>query len=141
MLFPSLYANTPSVGGFDMMSLMPIFMIGAVFYFLILRPQQKKMKDHQSLLSSIKNGDRVVTNGGMIGVVVKVENETEIKIEIASGVHVRVMRAMIANVVSNGSMSISNQETTDAEKGTKSASAKSAKTAVKPKAVKKAEKA
>jgi preprotein translocase subunit YajC len=79
----------------------PLVLIFVVFYFLMIRPQQKRMKDHKAMLDAIRRGDRVVTNGGIVGVITKVtENEKEIQVEIAEGVRVKVMRDMIAAVVS-----------------------------------------
>ena len=78
----------------------PLILIFAVFYFLLIRPQQKKMKAHREMLSQVVRGDRVVTNGGLIGTVTKVLNDTEIQVEIADGVRVHVMRGMISNIIS-----------------------------------------
>jgi preprotein translocase subunit YajC len=79
----------------------PLILIFVVFYFLLIRPQQKKMKEHRAMLDAIRRGDRVVTSGGIVGLVTKVlEAERELQVEIAEGVRVRVMRDMIANVLS-----------------------------------------
>lgn len=86
-------------GGFDIMAFMPLIMIFVIFYFLLIRPQQKKMKDHQSMLSAIRRGDRIVTNGGLIGLVNKVTSDSELLVEIADNVKVRVARSMIAEVL------------------------------------------
>lgn len=87
-------------GGFDIMAFMPLIMIFVIFYFLLIRPQQKKMKEHQSMLAAIRRGDRVVTNGGLIGTVNKITSDTELLVEIADNVKVRVARSMIAEVSS-----------------------------------------
>ena len=82
-------------------SFVPLILIFAVFYFLLIRPQQKKMKEHKTMLEAVRRGDRVVTNGGIVGLVTKVfEVERELQVEIAEGVRVRVMRDMITSVVS-----------------------------------------
>ncbi len=86
-------------GGFDIMAFMPLIMIFVIFYFLLIRPQQKKMKEHQSMLSAIRRGDRIVTNGGLIGLVNKVTSDSELLVEIADNVKVRVARSMIAEVL------------------------------------------
>lgn len=86
-------------GGFDIMALMPLIMIFVIFYFLLIRPQQKKMKEHKTMLSEIRRGDRVVTNGGLIGVVNKVTSDAELLVEIAENVKVRVARSMISEVL------------------------------------------
>jgi len=72
----------------------------AVFYFFMIRPQQKKMKDHRALIAGVRRGDRVVTGGGLIGLVTKVINDGEVQIEIAEGVRVRVVRNTITEVLS-----------------------------------------
>ena len=74
-------------------------MIFVIFYFLLIRPQQKKMKEHQSMLSAIRRGDRIITNGGLIGIVNKVTSDAELLVEIADNVKVRVARGMIAEVL------------------------------------------
>ncbi len=85
--------------GFDVMAFLPLVLIFGVFYFLLIRPQQKKMKAHQDMLASIRRGDKVVTNGGIIGTVVKLTNDRELQVEIADNVRVRVLRSMIAEVL------------------------------------------
>lgn len=89
-----------SGSGFDIMSLLPIILIFAVFYFLILRPQQAKAKKHQQTLANLRRGDRVVTSGGIIGTISKIVNEQEIQLEIDENVKVRLVRAMITDVLS-----------------------------------------
>ncbi len=84
------------------MTFLPLGLIFVVFYFLLIRPQQKKLKAHQTMLGALRRGDRVVTNGGIIGVVVKVVNDQEVQLEIADNTHVRVMRAMISDIMTKG---------------------------------------
>lgn len=86
-------------GGFDIMAFLPLIMIFVIFYFLLIRPQQKKMKEHQSMLAAIRRGDKVVTSGGIIGTVSKVTSDTELLLEIADNVKVRVAKAMISEVL------------------------------------------
>lgn len=93
-------ATGPSFAGFDLMSLLPLVLIFVVFYFFLIRPQQKKAQQQRELLSSLKRGDRVLTNGGLIGIITKVINDQELQVEIAEGVRVRVARAMIADLLS-----------------------------------------
>lgn len=85
--------------GFDFMSFLPIVMIFGIFYFLLIRPQQKKSREHQAMLTAIRRGDKVVTNGGIIGTVSKLTNDKELLVEIAEGVRVRILRAMIMEVL------------------------------------------
>ncbi len=81
-------------------SLLPIFLIIIVFYFLLIRPQQKKVKQHREMVSALRRGDKIVTAGGLIGTVTKVVNEAEAMVELAEGVRVRVMRHTIQEVLS-----------------------------------------
>ena len=79
---------------------LPLILIFAIMYFLLIRPQQKKMKQHQAMVEAVRRGDQVVTQGGLIGKVAKVkEGENEIEVEIAEGVKVRVVKSTIAQVL------------------------------------------
>lgn len=75
----------------------PLILIFAIMYFLMIRPQQKRMKEHRAMIEAIKRGDTVVMSNGMIGKVTRVENE-EAMVEIAQGVNVRVVKAMVSEV-------------------------------------------
>jgi preprotein translocase subunit YajC len=83
----------------SMLQFLPLVLIFVVFYFLLIRPQQRKMKEHKALVSAIKRGDRVVTTGGLIGQVSKVVDDNEVQLEIAEGVRVRVLRGSINEVL------------------------------------------
>ncbi|MGH6943769.1 MAG: preprotein translocase subunit YajC [Geminicoccaceae bacterium] len=86
--------------GFDMISLLPLVLIFVVFYFLLIRPQQKKMKVHREMISAVKRGDRVLTAGGIFGTVVKLEEgEDVVLVEIAKDIRVRVARGTISDVI------------------------------------------
>lgn len=78
----------------------PLILIFAIMYFLLIRPQQKKLKEHKAMIGALRRGDQVVTQGGLIGKVVKVKDDHEIEVELAEGVKVRVVRATIAQVLS-----------------------------------------
>ncbi|MCG7492533.1 preprotein translocase subunit YajC [Thalassobius sp. Cn5-15] len=79
----------------------PLILIFAIMYFLLIRPQQRKMKEHQNMVEALRKGDQVITQGGLIGKVVKVKDaEGEIEVELAEGVKVRVVRSTIAQVKS-----------------------------------------
>ena len=84
--------------GAGFISFVPILLIFVIMYLLMIRPQQKKMKEHRAMIDALRRGDRVVTQGGLIGKVVKVE-DTEVEVEIAQGVKVKAVRATIASVV------------------------------------------
>ena len=90
-------------GGAEMlMQMAPFAIILVIMYFLIIRPQQKRAKETQDMLGSIRRGDTVVTTGGIIGKVTKVTDATEVEVEIAANVRVRIVRAMIADVRAKG---------------------------------------
>ena len=78
----------------------PLILIFAIMYFLLIRPQQKKVKEHQNMVAALRRGDQVVTQGGLIGKVTKVKEENEIEVEVATGVKVRVVQNTIAQVLS-----------------------------------------
>ncbi len=79
---------------------LPLILIFAIMYFLLIRPQQKKMKEHQAMVEAVRRGDQVVTQGGLIGKVSKVkEGDNEIEVEIAEGVKVRVVKSTVAQVL------------------------------------------
>ena len=84
------------MGGFG--SLLPLVLIFVVFYFLLIRPQQKKAKEHRAMLGVLRRGDRIVTSGGLIGKITRV-NENELTVEIADDVRVRVARGMVSYVL------------------------------------------
>ncbi|OIQ26142.1 MAG: preprotein translocase subunit YajC [Alphaproteobacteria bacterium MedPE-SWcel] len=77
----------------------PLILIFAIMYFLLIRPQQKKLKDHQNMVQALRRGDQVVTQGGVIGKVSKVKEDGEIEVEIAEGVKVRVIKSTVAQVL------------------------------------------
>ena len=94
--------SAPSGGASAFMSFAPLVLIFVIFYFLLIRPQQKRMKAHQAMIASAKPRDTVVTNGGLVGKVTKVD-EHELEIEIAQGVKVRVIKSMLADIRPHGS--------------------------------------
>jgi preprotein translocase subunit YajC len=85
-----------------LMSLLPFALIFIIMYFLILRPQQKKAKEHNELVKNIRRGDTVITTGGLVGKVTKVVDDDQIEFEISDGVRVRQMRQMISIVRAKG---------------------------------------
>ena len=99
MLITPAYAQVPGLGGDNMLvSLLPFILIFVIMYFLILRPQQKRVKQHQEMVKNIRRGDTVVTSGGLLGKVTKVVDDAEVEVEIADNVRVRLVRGMIAEV-------------------------------------------
>jgi preprotein translocase subunit YajC len=83
-------------------SFMPLILIIVIMYFLILRPQQQKVKQHQAMIKALRRGDTVVTNGGLVAKVTKVVDDDQIEVEIADGVRVRQMRSMVSDVRAKG---------------------------------------
>lgn len=77
----------------------PLILIFAIMYFLLIRPQQKKLKEHQKMVGALRRGDQVITQGGLIGKVTKVKDDNEIEVELAEGVKVRVVQSTITNVI------------------------------------------
>jgi preprotein translocase subunit YajC len=99
MLISPAYAQAASPGGGDFfVSLLPLVLIFAVFYFLLIRPQQRKVKEHRALVDNLKRGDQVLTSGGIFGKITKVEDHT-VNVEIAKDVNVQVQRSTIADIV------------------------------------------
>lgn len=86
------------VGAFG--QFLPLILIFAIMYFLLIRPQQKKVKEHQAMVAALRRGDQVITQGGLIGKVVKVKDDNEVEVELAENVKVRVVKSTIATVMS-----------------------------------------
>lgn len=84
------------------LQLVPFVLIFVIMYFLIIRPQQRKARDHQEMLKNVRRGDQIVTSGGIIGKVTKATDDADLEVEIADGVRVKVARGMIADVRSKG---------------------------------------
>ncbi len=103
MLISPAYAQ--AAGGADggmIMQLLPLVLIFGVFYFLLIRPQQKKMKDHKAMISAVRRNDKVVTAGGVFGKITKVHDDDRVTIEIADGVKIDVVSSTLSTVVSRG---------------------------------------
>ncbi|HEY1383432.1 MAG TPA: preprotein translocase subunit YajC [Dongiaceae bacterium] len=92
-------AGAPAGGGDMLMTLAPMVLIFVVFWFLLIRPQQKKAKEHRAVVSALKRGDRVVTSGGIYGQVTHVADD-HLMVEIAEGVKIKVLRDAISAVPS-----------------------------------------
>ncbi len=101
MFIKEAYAQAGGAGGGDfLVSMLPLILIFVVFYFLLIRPQQQKMKAHRAMISAVKRGDKVLTSGGIFGTITKVEEaEDVVMVEIAKDVRVRVARSTISDVV------------------------------------------
>jgi preprotein translocase subunit YajC len=101
MLIAPAYAQDAAAAGagFDLMSFLPLILIFVVFYFLLIRPQQQKMKQHRAMVSGVRRGDHVITAGGIYGKVTRVLNDAEALVEIADGIRVRVVKSTISEVL------------------------------------------
>ena len=103
-MFTPAYAQTAGspFGGDVLMQLMPFVLIFVIMYFLIIRPQQNRAKQHREMIANVRRGDTVVMSGGLIGKVSKVVDDNELEIEIADNVKVRAARGMISDVRAKG---------------------------------------
>jgi preprotein translocase subunit YajC len=100
MITPAFAQAAGSGSALDMMmtNFLPLAAIFVIMYLLILRPQQKRAKQHQEMVKNVRRGDVVITNGGLVGKVTKVVDDDQVEVEIADGVRVRQMRSMVADV-------------------------------------------
>ncbi|MEE8499415.1 MAG: preprotein translocase subunit YajC [Kiloniellales bacterium] len=99
MLISPAYAQAAGDSGGGMLQLLPLVLIFVVFYFLLIRPQQKKAKVHRSMVEAVKRGDKVITGGGLVGTVTKASEGSEIQVEIADGVRVKVLRHTLTEIL------------------------------------------
>jgi preprotein translocase subunit YajC len=103
MLISPAYAQGTSGGSDFFIQLVPILLMFVIFYLLLLRPQQQKMKMHREMVANLRRGDTVVTSGGIIGKVTKVRDDgNEIEVEIADNTRVRVVKGTVAEVRARG---------------------------------------
>lgn len=125
MLISTAYAQGAGAGagGFDIVQILPLVLIFVVFYFLLIRPQQKKAKEHKAMLTALRRGDKIVTGGGIIGTVARLKSDEEVEVEIAPEVKIRVLRGTIQSVVSRpepagdkGTSDKSSSDSTDEKK-------------------------
>jgi preprotein translocase subunit YajC len=100
MLATPAYAQAAGGAGSAFASFVPLILIFAIMYFLLIRPQQRKVKEHQKMVAALRRGDQIVTQGGIIGKVSKVKDDNELEVEVAEGVRVRIVRGTVAQVIS-----------------------------------------
>jgi preprotein translocase subunit YajC len=101
MITPA-YAQGAGVPGLDMMAYVPLLLIFVILYFFILRPQQKRAKEHQEMVKNVRRGDTLITSGGLVGKVTKVVDDDQVEMEIADGVRVRQLKSMVTDVRAKG---------------------------------------
>jgi len=94
-------AQTAGAGsaGSALMSFFPLILIFAIMYFLMIRPQQKKAREHRAMIEALRRGDQVLTQGGIVGKVARVHEDGMVEVEIAEGVKVKVVRSTIAQIL------------------------------------------
>jgi len=102
-LFSPANAATGAAGGFDIASFLPMIVIFALFWFLLVRPQQKRAKQVKLMLAALSKGDEVITQGGLMGRVTKL-NEQVVSLEIADGVEIQMQRAAITGKLDKGTI-------------------------------------
>ncbi|MEO1067150.1 MAG: preprotein translocase subunit YajC [Pseudomonadota bacterium] len=103
MFISPAYAQTAGGGGPDLLvSMLPFVLIFAIMYFLLIRPQRQKMKQHEEMVANVRKGDTVVMSGGIIGKVTKVIDDAEIEIELSQGTRTRAIKAAISDVRAKG---------------------------------------
>ena len=116
MFITPAYAQTGMGSTGDLLqTLLPFVLIFVIMYFLILRPQQKKVKDHAEMVKNIRRGDTIVTSGGLVGKVTKVVDDEQVEFELAEGVRVRQLRSMISGVRTKGEPAKEKGEKTEAK--------------------------
>jgi len=117
MLISQAWAQSAGGGSGDfLVQLFPLILIFVVFYFLLIRPQQTRMNTHREMLSGVKRGDRVVTGGGIIGLVTKVIGDNELQVELAEGVRVRIIKQTITDILTRGESVRGAKESDDDDK-------------------------
>lgn len=105
MFISQAWAQGAGGGGGDfLVQLFPLILIFVVFYFLLIRPQQAKVRAQREMLAGVKRGDRVVTGGGIIGLVTKVISDNEVQVELAEGMRVRIIKQTITDIVARGEL-------------------------------------
>ncbi len=103
MITPAFAQSAPAAGGGDILfQMLPFVLIFVIMWFLIIRPQQKRVKEHQAKINGIRRGDTVVLSGGLVGKVTKAGEDPEIEVEISEGVRVKAVKGMIADVRAKG---------------------------------------
>lgn len=100
MFITPAYAQAAGGAASAITNFLPLILIFGIMYFLLIRPQQKKLKDHKSMVEAVRRGDQVITQGGILGKVSKVKEDGEVEVEIADGVKVRVIKSTLASVIS-----------------------------------------
>ncbi len=105
LLVGSAWAQTaadtapPATAGSELMKFVPYFLILFVLYIFLIRPQQKKMDSQIAMVKALKKGDRIVTSGGIIGTIAKLEGEDYLMVEVARDIHLKILRNTVSNLI------------------------------------------
>lgn len=99
-LIPPAYAQDATAGASSFGQFIPLILIFAIMYFLLIRPQQKKLKQHRMMVDAMRRGDQVITAGGIIGKVVKIKDDDEITVEISKDINVQIIKSTVSQVIS-----------------------------------------
>jgi preprotein translocase subunit YajC len=110
MFISPAYAQAAGAPGGGIMEFLPLILILVVFYFLLIRPQQKRAKEHKAMVAAVRRGDKVVTGGGIMGKVTKVESAEEVVVEIADGVRINVVTSTLSDVRSKSEPAADNDQ-------------------------------
>lgn len=103
MITPAFAQGAPAGGSGDIiLQLVPFLLIFVIMWFLIIRPQQRRVKDHAEMIKNVRRGDTIVSSGGIVGKVTKATDDPELEVEIADGVRVKLVRSMISEVRTKG---------------------------------------
>jgi preprotein translocase subunit YajC len=103
LITPAFAQGLSTGGGGDIiLQLVPFLLIFVIMWFLIIRPQQRRVKQHAEMIKNVRRGDTIVSSGGIVGKVTKVTDDPELEIEIADGVRVKLVRSMISEVRTKG---------------------------------------
>ena len=116
LISPAYAQGTGVMDQSALVQFLPLVLIFVVFYFLLIRPQQKKQKEHRAMLEAVRRGDRVVTGGGILATVSKVVSPDEVEVDLAPNVRVRVLRSTISSVLSKPDPAAAREAARDKDK-------------------------
>lgn len=108
MFITPAYAQTAGAGTDAFLQLVPILLMFVIFYFLLIRPQQKRMRMHQDMMKGLQKGNKIITTGGIIGNVIKFEGEDVVVVEVAPNVRVRMARSAVSEIVTGAAAESAN---------------------------------
>lgn len=116
LISPAYAQGTGLMDQNTLLQFLPLVLIFVVFYFLLIRPQQTKQKQHRTMLDALRRGDRVVTGGGILATVSRIVNSEEVEVDIAPNVRVRVLRSTITSVLAKPEPAAAREAARDKDK-------------------------